>query len=74
MLHCDVSRLIKEIKCRLVGINSTLPLQNLSHKENKLVPGKQISKYSAKLQYITDTDGLHCVGMFINKKQALFYT
>ena len=62
MLHCDVSRLIKEIKCRLVGINSTLPLQNLSHNENKLVPGKQISKYSAKLQYITDTDALYCVG------------
>ena len=62
MLHCDVGRLIKEIKCRLVGINSTLPLENLSHNENKLVPGKQISKYAAKLQYITDTDGLHCVG------------
>ena len=40
-LHCDVSRLIKEIKCRLVRINLALPLQSLSQNESKLVPGNK---------------------------------
>ena len=62
-LHCAVSPLIKEIKCRLARINLVLLLQSWFQNENKLFP---------RTQDITDTDGPHCIGssMFLNKKTS----
>ena len=58
-LHCDVSRLINEIKCRLVRINLVQPLQCWSQNENKLFLGNKIL---CEITDITDTHGLNCIG------------